>query len=327
MAWTEQCKINFKAQIDHKKEQGYKTKDALVELSNDSGIPIGTLKNWLYPDRHEKYEKSGKRPKKNVVIDTYDSELAEQLEEIDKAAHKQKLEVVREIAAEKKEIRAEDKEIKQQEDKVSAAVYDETPDENIQILHGDFYEMCMDMEPESIDLLLTDPPYPKEFLYLWNELSEVGARVLKPGGFCIAYSGQIHLPSVLVRMSTHLDYYWTMIVLHSGRLAPVHPVKMNVGWKPIVIFNKPPRTPQNEFLQTDIVSGAGREKDGHEWQQALGEFEYLVKTFSNPNDLILDVMMGAGTTLLACRNNQRRVIGIDIDEKCVATTKARLLNE
>lgn len=65
MAWTETCKIDFQKQIEHRKEQGCKIKDVLVELSNDSGIPIGTLKNWLYPEIQERYKE------KSIKNDTF----------------------------------------------------------------------------------------------------------------------------------------------------------------------------------------------------------------------------------------------------------------
>lgn len=40
----------------------------------------------------------------------------------------------------------------------------------------------LDLEPESVDLILTDPPYPREFLPLWSDLGDLAERVLKRGG-------------------------------------------------------------------------------------------------------------------------------------------------
>jgi len=58
MAWTETCKIDFKKQIEHKKSQGISLRQALKQLSEESDIPIGTLTNWIYPDRNIKYKEN-----------------------------------------------------------------------------------------------------------------------------------------------------------------------------------------------------------------------------------------------------------------------------
>ena len=48
----------------------------------------------------------------------------------------------------------------------------------VEIIHGDFRVVCRDIADESVNLLLTDPPYPKEYLPLWNDLAEMAVRVL-----------------------------------------------------------------------------------------------------------------------------------------------------
>lgn len=81
---------------------------------------------------------------------------------------------------------------------------------------GDFVDVFSDITDGSIDLILTDPPYPYEFIEQWSRLSSFAARVLKPGGFCIAYSGHLHLPEVMQRMAEHLDWYWMLSLNHAG---------------------------------------------------------------------------------------------------------------
>jgi len=56
------------------------------------------------------------------------------------------------------------------------------------IQHGDFRELIKKLNTDSIDLVLTDLPYHKEYLPLWSDLSKHSARVLKPGKFLITYA-------------------------------------------------------------------------------------------------------------------------------------------
>ena len=60
----------------------------------------------------------------------------------------------------------------------------------------------------SVDAIVTDPPYKKEFLSVYSELSKVAARVLKPGAPCLVMTGQSWLEEVLHRLAEHLDYQW-----------------------------------------------------------------------------------------------------------------------
>lgn len=52
--------------------------------------------------------------------------------------------------------------------------------------------------------------------------------------------------------------------------------------------------------------------------------EYLIKTYTNENDLVLDNCMGSGTTGLACKNTNRRFIGIEINKEAFEIAKKRL---
>ena len=52
--------------------------------------------------------------------------------------------------------------------------------------------------------------------------------------------------------------------------------------------------------------------------------EYLIKTYSNENDLVLDNCMGSGTTGVACINTNRKFIGMELDEEYFNLAKNRL---
>jgi len=200
----------------------------------------------------------------------------------------------------------------------------ENADKTAELHEGDFAEVADDLEPESIDAIVTDPPYDEGALPVWSKLSEVGARVLKPGGFLIAYSGKAHLPSVLERLGEELDYHWQGIVRHAGPGAKIFSRKLRTGYKPILVYVKPPADPQEDFI-SDVIEGAGREKDDHEWQQAEAEAAELIERFTATNDRILDPMCGSGTVGVAANRLNRRCVLIDQDPDAVETARGKVI--
>lgn len=62
----------------------------------------------------------------------------------------------------------------------------------------------------------------------------------------------------------------------------------------------------------------------HNTQKPVALCEYLIRTYSNPGDLILDNCMGSGTTGVACQNTGRRFIGIESEPDIFAVARARL---
>ena len=62
----------------------------------------------------------------------------------------------------------------------------------------------------------------------------------------------------------------------------------------------------------------------HPTQKPVALMEYLIRTYTNPNELVLDNTMGSGTTGVACMNTGRRFIGIERDEKYFEIAKTRI---
>ena len=57
-----------------------------------------------------------------------------------------------------------------------------------------------------------------------------------------------------------------------------------------------------------------RERGLHPTQKPVALFEYLIRTYTNPGELVLDNCMGSGTTAIACMNTQRNFIGFEMDK-------------
>jgi site-specific DNA-methyltransferase (adenine-specific) len=62
----------------------------------------------------------------------------------------------------------------------------------------------------------------------------------------------------------------------------------------------------------------------HPTQKPVALFEYLIKTYTNEGDLVLDNCMGSGTTGVACKNLNRDFIGIELDEQYFNIAKERI---
>ena len=194
----------------------------------------------------------------------------------------------------------------------------------ITIEHGDFRDLSAALDSESIDAIITDPPYPAEYLYTWDGLAEMAMRVLKPGGWCITYSGKQHLDDVFQRMvGGGLIYFWQVIFLQTVSPA-IHPRAVNTEYKPILIFQKPPLTKPNQYFR-DVIKGERVEKSLHEWQQSEDGFAWLIETFTEPGERVLEPFLGGGTCAEVCKHLNRYCVGYEIDEVAYAQSVNRVL--
>ena len=64
----------------------------------------------------------------------------------------------------------------------------------------------------------------------------------------------------------------------------------------------------------------------HPTQKPVALLEYLIKTYTNENETVLDNCMGSGSTGVACVNTKRNFIGIELDEKYYEIAKNRIEN-
>lgn len=191
------------------------------------------------------------------------------------------------------------------------------------IEHGNLEALGEAVADATVDLILTDPPYDADAIKLYGKIAALGARVLRPGGWCLAYCGQAHLPETLDAMRHGgLTYGWTFAVIHSGGDLRFRKFKLQNGWKPVLGFYRPPLDAAWDWFP-DTVSG-GREKDLHEWQQAEGEAEHFVRALSVSGGLVLDPCCGSGTTLVAAKKLRRKWLGFERDGDHVATARERL---
>jgi site-specific DNA-methyltransferase (adenine-specific) len=200
----------------------------------------------------------------------------------------------------------------------AAAAGDDAPG----IITGDFRVSGASVPDGSVDLILTDPPYLRDDLPIYGDLAAFAARVLRPGGLCLAYAGVLYVPQVVALLEQHLVYVWTFNARHADGAARFYKWKVKNEWKPVFCFGKPPVETWWPWLG-DTVSG-GREKEEHRWQQAEAEAAYFVERLCPEGGLVCDPCCGSGTTCAAARGLGRRFVAFEIDPATAEAARARV---
>ena len=233
----------------------------------------------------------------------------------------------------------------------------------IDLRQGDCLEAMKSIPDGSIDLVLTDPPYgttsckwdsiiPLE--QMWEQLK----RIIKPNGAIVMTASQ---PFTTVLAHSNLKYFryeWIWLKSNSTgfQLAKKMPLKKHENI--LVFYNKlPTYNPQglrlygkrnrrgsvgngghlanecNDYIQeftnypTQTIKFDYDKDKIHPTQKPVALMEYLVKTYTNEGDTVLDFTMGSGSTGVACVNTNRNFIGIELDEKYFEIAKKRIKEE
>jgi len=190
------------------------------------------------------------------------------------------------------------------------------------VFQCDIRELADKLEPESIDVIITDPPYPKEYLPLYEDLAKLAARVLKPGGSLLVMTGQSYLPEIMRLMEPYIRYHWMIAYAAFGRHTQVWERNVMCGWKPILWFAKGEYKGIKVF---DVVQSAAEDKRFHDWGQSESGIGALIHRFTCPGQLILDPFLGGGTTGIVAIKKGRLFIGTDNDLNAIAIASSRIM--
>ena len=236
----------------------------------------------------------------------------------------------------------------------------------MELIQGDCLEVMAGFESESVDMILCDPPYgttqckwdsiiPLE--PMWEQLK----RVIKPNG-AIVLMAQTPFDKVLGASNLKMlryEWIWEKTAATGHLNAKKMPMKAHenalVFYKKLPVYN-PQKTsghkPVNSYTKcngdgecygnTIEVSGGGAtdryprsvqvfssDKQVlklHPTQKPVALMEYLIKTYTNEGETVLDFAMGSGTTGVACKNLGREFIGIELDEEYFNIAVERINN-
>ena len=225
---------------------------------------------------------------------------------------------------------------------------------------GDCLEIMKDIPDKSIDMILCDLPYGTtrnkwDSVIQLDKLWEQYERIIKDTGAIVLFS-QMPFTAELTHSNLKLfKYEWIWekdngtgflnakkmpLKIHENILVfykklPTYNPQMRTGFKPYKCKQGRHSTNYGLYEQGHITESNGErypidiiefKKDSglHPTQKPVALLEYLIKTYTNDGDLVLDNCMGSGSTGVACVNTNRRFIGIELDEKYFNIAKERI---
>lgn len=219
------------------------------------------------------------------------------------------------------------KEIKAEQDKRDLAEAQKSIDEEKRLRIESVCDLrvcsCAELFASGIrpDAVITDPPYPHEFLPVFSELAEGCKAAGVP--LVAIMSGQSYLPEVMNRLCEHLTYRWTLAYMTPGGQAVQQwQAKVNTSWKPVILFGDA----SDWFGDVAVSRPNDNDKRFHGWGQSESGMADLVERLTKPGQLVCDPFLGGGTTAVVSLALGRRFVGCDIDQAHVEQTKARVMS-
>ena len=200
----------------------------------------------------------------------------------------------------------------------------DTPENGIST--GDARELAKAIPDESVDLIFTDPPYPKEYLYLYEWLATEGRRVLKSGGSLMALCGHAYLPTILDFMREHLEYHWLNCQYQptATATATFWPKMVFIRWKPVIWFTSGKYT--KRYIIQDGIAPQGFDKRYHAWGQPVDSAVYWLERHleREKSAITFDPLTGGGTVPAICKMLSRSYLAFEIDPEIAQVARDRV---
>ena len=212
---------------------------------------------------------------------------------------------------------------------------------------GDCLNIMKHFLKESIDLIVTDPPY--LINYKTNHRKNKNHQFCKP----IKNDDNYKLITEFIKYSyvilkNNKAFYcftsWKTIDFFKQEIEKYYKLKNQIIWVKnnwtagdlkaqygqqyeIIMYANKGRAFFTGRRDADVWSfnKVNGKKQKHQNEKPLELIEYILKKHSNENDIVLDCFAGSGTTLVACEKLNRRWIGIELEEKYCEITKERIL--
>lgn len=234
----------------------------------------------------------------------------------------------------------------------------------MKLLKGDCLDLMLEIPDKSIDMILCDLPYGTTdckwdiiipFDKLWSHYN----RLVKDNGAVVLFSAQPFTTKLIHSNLKNFKYcwYWKKNNVTGGIFCKYQPMRciedVCVFYRKMPTYNpqglkrlkeivvRQPKggsvysKKKNPSVQTHSgypkhileFENVPTNKRNHPTQKPVKLLEYLIKTYTNEGDLVLDNCMGSGSTGVACVNTGRRFIGMELNDNYFQTAKERILNQ
>ena len=233
----------------------------------------------------------------------------------------------------------------------------------IDLRHGDCLELMKDIPDGSIDMILCDLPYGVTARNKWDTvipfepLWEQYNRIIKNNGAICLFGQGIFSAKLLLSNEKMYRHKWIWNKNNSAGFANAKNMpfqicedilvfgKNKVNYFPIMETRGEPRnkggysnstnyfiTPSKNNIKNNTYypkhllnfSNASQKNKLHPTQKPVKLLEYLIRTYTKENEVVLDNCMGSGSTGVACVNTKRNFIGIELDENYFNIAKNRI---
>lgn len=210
----------------------------------------------------------------------------------------------------------------------------------INLQQGDCLELMKGIPDESVDMVLTDPPYGIAFqsghrasryekikgdqsLDWLDDLVEEIFRVSKNNTahymFCSFHHVDIFKQAIQKRFKVKNIITWVKNNTSMGDLKGDFASKTE-----FIIFFQKGRRLINDKRDSNVFEYNKTRNELHPTQKPVDMTEYMLSKFSNDGNVILDPFMGSGTTGVACVNTGRSFIGMELEEKYFKIAEQRI---
>jgi DNA modification methylase len=231
----------------------------------------------------------------------------------------------------------------------------------IKILQGEATSKLKDLQAESVDLIIADPPYNlnkdygnksdsksfDEYISFTKEWTKEATRILKPNGTIYVFMGfrfisylyQILENDNSLYFNNWICWFYTQGIGKKKGFSPRHDdILMFTKSKDFTFNLDDVRIPQKYYRSVNNMRGANpgdvwefshihycqENRQNHPTQKPEGLMERMILASSNENDLVIDPFSGSGTTLRVCQQLKRDCLGIELNEEYIKSTEKRL---
>jgi len=201
----------------------------------------------------------------------------------------------------------------------------DTEGDGWQLLLGRFQDRLADVPDSSVDAIVTDPPYPAEYMDDWWALGELAPRVLRKGGVLLTRCGHLLIHEYMDALACGgLKFGWIYSEPLPGSNVRFQGRKIAVSWQPWLAFSKDAWPSGSIEWHPDTLSESPRVKDRYVWEQKWTVAAEMTQQFTTPNDTVLDPFAGSGAYGEATLAVGCRWIGIELDAAGHKVASSRL---